>query len=104
MAGAPALQGWTFGSWSCLYYSRSIYRQTDRQTDRQLELRGRVQNVHWVRAFPFAVRCSLYLEAPKGSELRCRLSVGKKGMSAGNFRSNGTRLLKFYEDCPTAER
>jgi hypothetical protein len=35
--------------------------------------------------------CSLYLEAPKGSELRCRLSVGKKGMSFD-------RLEKFGED------
>lgn len=35
--------------------------------------------------------CSLYLEAPKGSELRCRLSVGKKSMSFD-------RLEKFGED------
>merc|ERR1719515_337868 len=35
--------------------------------------------------------CSLYLEAPKVSELRCRLSVGKKGMSFD-------RLEKFGED------
>lgn len=35
--------------------------------------------------------CSLYLEAPKGSELRCRLSVGSKSMSFD-------RLEKFGED------
>merc|ERR1719162_764673 len=35
--------------------------------------------------------CSLYLEAPKGSELRCRLSVGRKSMSFD-------RLEKFGED------
>eukprot|EP00397_Hematodinium_sp_SG-2012_P002634 GEMP01002642.1.p1 GENE.GEMP01002642.1~~GEMP01002642.1.p1 ORF type:complete len:1136 (+),score=263.71 GEMP01002642.1:180-3587(+) len=35
--------------------------------------------------------CSLYLEAPKGSEIRCRLSVGRKSMSFD-------RIEKFGED------
>merc|ERR1719482_734600 len=48
--------------------------------------------------------CSVYLEAPKGAELRCRLSVGKKSMSFDRLENFGDdSIWGFLTLCSLAD-